>query len=156
MRLRNERGKDRQRQGRGGGGQVFGNHVAITVGGANGHFELNVFKPLIAAALLQSIRLLADAAASFTEHCVVGIRPNVERIESLMKKSLMLVTALNNKVRPPPLPFPNGDSTVGAVHSENPSPPTVDQGVCPYAIVWQSIVNYATPERLFNCCKDGA
>eukprot|EP00884_Botryococcus_braunii_P011276 jgi/Botrbrau1/20149/Bobra.0173s0051.1 len=78
--------------------KVFGNHVAITVGGATGHFELNVFKPMIAASLLQSIRLLADASASFTEHCVVGIQANRARIQQLVQQSLMLVTALNNKI----------------------------------------------------------
>lgn len=75
--------------------QVMGNHVAITVSGSNGHFELNVFKPVMIHNLLQSIRLLADGARSFTDNCVVGIEANVERIEELRDKSLMLVTALN-------------------------------------------------------------
>jgi fumarate hydratase, class II len=75
--------------------QVFGNHVSITVAGASGHFELNVFKPVLIFNLLQSIRLLADAAASFTENCVVGIEADRSRIAELMQRSLMLVTALN-------------------------------------------------------------
>jgi fumarate hydratase class II len=75
--------------------QVQGNHVAITVGGSNGHFELNVFKPVMVANLLQSARLLGDAAVSFTEHCVDGIEANKPRIEALLHESLMLVTALN-------------------------------------------------------------
>jgi fumarate hydratase class II len=75
--------------------QVMGNHVAVTVGGAQGHFELNVFKPLIVANVLHSIRLLADASMSFTDNCVVGIEPNRERIAKLRDESLMLVTALN-------------------------------------------------------------
>jgi fumarate hydratase, class II len=75
--------------------QVMGNHVTVTVGGANGHFELNVFKPVIANALLQSIRLLADATVSFTDNCVAGIEPNRDRIKELVEGSLMLVTALN-------------------------------------------------------------
>ncbi len=75
--------------------QVMGNQVAVSVGASNGHFELNVFKPMIAYNVLQSIRLLADGARSFTEKCVVGIEANVERIESLRDESLMLVTALN-------------------------------------------------------------
>src|SRR5512134_2292203 len=75
--------------------QVMGNTVAITVAGAQGHFELNVFKPVMIYNLLQSIRLLADACVSFTDNCVVGIVPNKERIAELMNKSLMLVTALN-------------------------------------------------------------
>lgn len=75
--------------------QVMGNHVAISVAGSNGHFELNVFKPVMIYNLLQSIRLLADSARSFTDHCVVGIEANEKRIKALMENSLMLVTALN-------------------------------------------------------------
>ena len=75
--------------------QVMGNHVGVTVGGATGHFELNVFKPLIAYNVLQSIRLLADAVVSFTDRCVVGIEADEERITDLTARSLMLVTALN-------------------------------------------------------------
>ncbi len=74
--------------------QVMGNHVAVTFGGAQGHLELNVFKPLIAYNVLQSIRLLADASSSFADRCVVGIVPNRERIDALLERSLMLVTAL--------------------------------------------------------------
>jgi len=75
--------------------QVMGNHVTVTVAGSNGHFELNVFKPVIIHNVLQSIRLIADAAVSFTDNCVVGIEANEERIAELMRNSLMLVTALN-------------------------------------------------------------
>jgi fumarate hydratase class II len=75
--------------------QVFGNHVTITFAGAQGHFELNVFKPVLIYNLLQSIRLLADAAVSFTTNCVQGIEANRERITEMMNRSLMLVTALN-------------------------------------------------------------
>uniref|UniRef100_A0A4X1THT6 Fumarate hydratase, mitochondrial n=1 Tax=Sus scrofa TaxID=9823 RepID=A0A4X1THT6_PIG len=75
--------------------QVMGNHVAVTVGGSNGHFELNVFKPMMIKNVLHSARLLGDAAVSFTENCVVGIQANTERINKLMNESLMLVTALN-------------------------------------------------------------
>ena len=75
--------------------QVFGNDVAINFGGASGNFELNVFRPMIAHNVLQSIRLLADGAQSFNDHCAVGIEPNRERIETLLGESLMLVTALN-------------------------------------------------------------
>ena len=74
--------------------RVFGNDTTITVAASQGHFELNVFKPVITYAVLQSIRLLADAANSFTDHCVVGIRANEPRIRELMENSLMLVTAL--------------------------------------------------------------
>tara|TARA_R110002074_G_scaffold306604_1_gene477631 strand:- start:1618 stop:3012 length:1395 start_codon:yes stop_codon:yes gene_type:complete len=75
--------------------QVMGNHVTITVAGSNGHFELNVFKPVMIYNLLQSIRLLADGCASFTQRCVVGITANEARIAKLRDESLMLVTALN-------------------------------------------------------------
>lgn len=75
--------------------QIIGNHVTVTVAGSNGHFELNVFKPVIIYNVLQSIRLLADAAVSFTDHCVSGIEPNKERLDKLLHESLMLVTALN-------------------------------------------------------------
>ena len=78
--------------------QVFGNHTTITVAASQGHFELNVYKPVIAYDLLQSIRLLADAAVSFTDNCVAGIRANEARIAELMKNSLMLVTALTPKI----------------------------------------------------------
>lgn len=74
--------------------QVMGNHTTVTIAGAQGHFELNVFKPVIAYNVLQSIRLLADAALSFTDNCVRGIEPNRERIAALVENSLMLVTAL--------------------------------------------------------------
>jgi fumarate hydratase, class II len=75
--------------------QVFGNDVAVNVGGASGNFELNVFRPMIAHNVLQSVRLLADGARSFNEHCAVGIEPNRVRIDALLNESLMLVTALN-------------------------------------------------------------
>ncbi len=74
--------------------QVFGNNATLTMAASQGHLELNVFKPVIAYTLLQSIGLLGDAAQSFTDHCVAGIRPNTARIAELMEKSLMLVTAL--------------------------------------------------------------
>jgi len=78
--------------------QVMGNDVAITIGGTQGHYELNVFKPLMAANFLQSARLLGDACVSFEEHCANGIQPNYDRIQELVDNSLMLVTALNTKI----------------------------------------------------------
>jgi len=74
--------------------QVIGNHMAVTMGGSQGHFELNVFKPLIGYNLLQSIRLISEASVSLTDNCIKGIEPNTERISELMERSLMLVTAL--------------------------------------------------------------
>jgi len=78
--------------------QVMGNDVAVTIGGTQGHYELNVFKPMMAANVLQSATLLADAAHSFEVNCVAGIEPNHERIKTLLDNSLMLVTALNTKI----------------------------------------------------------
>jgi fumarate hydratase class II len=78
--------------------QVFGNHTAITVAGSQGHFELNVYKPVLAYCMMHSIQLLSDAARSFTEHCVKGIRADEKRIRDLMQRSLMLVTALAPKI----------------------------------------------------------
>ena len=78
--------------------QVMGNHMTITVAGSQGHFELNVFKPVIICNLMQSIRLIADAAMSFTDNCVIGIVPNEKRIQNLLECSLMLVTALAPKI----------------------------------------------------------
>jgi fumarate hydratase class II len=78
--------------------RVFGNQTTVTVAGSQGHLELNVYKPVIAQAVLQSIHLLTDAAASFREHCVEGLEPNRERISDLLSRSLMLVTALAPKI----------------------------------------------------------
>jgi len=78
--------------------QVFGNHTAITVAGSQGHFELNVYKPVLAYCMMHSIQLMSDVTRSFTEHCVVGIRADEKRIRELMQRSLMLVTALAPKI----------------------------------------------------------
>jgi len=74
--------------------QVFGNHTTITVAGSQGHFELNVYKPVLAYCMMHSIQLMSDVARSFTEHCIEGIRADEKRIRDLMERSLMLVTAL--------------------------------------------------------------
>ena len=78
--------------------QIMGNHTTITFAGSQGHFELNVYKPVMAYNLLQSIQLISDASISFTDNCVVGIKPNTEQIKQLMNRSLMLVTALAPKI----------------------------------------------------------
>ncbi|HJM88915.1 MAG TPA: class II fumarate hydratase [Dehalococcoidia bacterium] len=93
--------------------QVIGNDVAVNVGGATGHFELNVFKPVIVYNTLQSIRLLGDAAVSFTDNCVVGIEANTDRIDELMQSSLMLVTALN-----PHIGYDNSAKVAKKAHTE--------------------------------------
>jgi fumarate hydratase class II len=94
--------------------QVMGNHVAVTVGGSNGHFELNVFKPVIIYNVLQSIRLLADATVSFADNCVAGIEANRSRIEALLHESLMLVTALN-----PHIGYDNAAKVAKTAYAEN-------------------------------------
>ncbi len=96
--------------------QVMGNQVAVSVAGSNGHFELNVFKPVIIYNVLQSIRLLADAAVSFTDNCVAGIVANKERINKLMNESLMLVTALN-----PHIGYDNAAKIAKKAHKEGTS-----------------------------------
>ena len=78
--------------------KVIGNDVSVTIGGMQGHYELNVYKPLMAANLLESSTLISDAVDSFNNNCVKGIKPNKKRIEELLNNSLMLVTALNNKI----------------------------------------------------------
>lgn len=93
--------------------QVMGNHVAITVGGSNGHFELNVFKPVMASNFLQSARLIGDASVSFADHCVAGIEPNRKRITQLLNDSLMLVTALN-----PHIGYDKAAATAKKAHKE--------------------------------------
>ena len=78
--------------------QIIGNDVAVTFAGANGHFELNVFKPLFAFNIIESSKILGDASLSFAENCIDGIKPNKKRIEKFLNDSLMLVTALNSKI----------------------------------------------------------
>jgi fumarate hydratase class II len=94
--------------------QVIGNDVAVSIGGMNGHFELNVFKPLIAANVLQSARLLGDACKSFNDKCATGIIPNHEVIREHLQKSLMLVTALN-----PHIGYENSAKIAKKAHQEN-------------------------------------
>lgn len=94
--------------------QVMGNDVAVSIGGSNGHFELNVFKPLIAANVLQSARLIGDACVSFTHKCAEGIEPNHDFIKRHLENSLMLVTALN-----PHIGYENAAKIAKKAHKEN-------------------------------------
>jgi fumarate hydratase class II len=93
--------------------QVMGNHTTVSVAGSHGHLELNVFKPVMINAVLQSIRLLADSAVSFTDNCVTGIEANTARIDKLMNESLMLVTALN-----PHIGYDNAAKIAKKAHAE--------------------------------------
>ncbi|NOS56018.1 MAG: class II fumarate hydratase [Cyclobacteriaceae bacterium] len=94
--------------------QVMGNDVAVTIGGSNGHFELNVFKPVIAANVLQSARLIGDACISFNDKCAIGIEPNLPIIKQHMENSLMLVTALNTHIG-----YENAAKIAKKAHKEN-------------------------------------
>ena len=94
--------------------QVMGNDLAVSIGGSNGHFELNAFKPLIAANVLQSARLIGDACASFNNNCVVGILPNFPILKQHLEKSLMLITALNTHIG-----YENAAKIVKKAHVEN-------------------------------------
>ncbi|CAH1762527.1 10798_t:CDS:10 [Entrophospora sp. SA101] len=94
--------------------QVMGNHTTITISGSNGHFELNVYKPVLIKNLLHSIRILSDACRSFRKNCVVGIKANEERIDKVMHESLMLVTALN-----PFIGYDNAASVAKKAYKEN-------------------------------------
>jgi fumarate hydratase class II len=96
--------------------QVMGNDVTISIGGSNGHYELNVFKPVMAANFLQSARLLGDACVSFNDHCAIGIEPNYEGIKKHVDNSLMLVTALN-----PHIGYENAAKIAKKAHKENKS-----------------------------------
>ncbi|HWV72068.1 MAG TPA: class II fumarate hydratase [Pseudosphingobacterium sp.] len=96
--------------------QVMGNDVAISIGGANGHYELNVFKPLMAANFLQSARLIGEACVSFNDHCAIGIEPNYDGIKKHVENSLMLVTALN-----PHIGYENAAKIAKKAHKENTS-----------------------------------
>ena len=93
--------------------QVIGNHVTVTVAGSSGHFELNVFKPVMIYNLLQSAKLIADACDSFNDNCVKGIEADEARIADLMRRSLMLVTALN-----PHIGYDNAAKVAKKAHTE--------------------------------------
>jgi fumarate hydratase class II len=94
--------------------QVIGNDVAVSIGGATGHFELNVFKPVIAANVLQSARLIGDACVSFNDKCAEGIQPNLDVIKKHMENSLMLVTSLNTHIG-----YENAAKIAKKAHKEN-------------------------------------
>jgi fumarate hydratase class II len=123
--------------------QVMGNHVAVTIAGSNGHFELNVFKPVIIYNVLQSIRLLADSAVSFTDNCVVGIKANKDRITKLMNESLMLVTALN-----PHIGYDNAAKIAKKAHKEGTS--LVEAGVALGLLTAEQFNSWVKPETMIG------
>jgi fumarate hydratase, class II len=123
--------------------QVMGNNVAITVGGSNGHFELNVFRPMMISNLLHSITLLSDGITNFTKFCVDGIVPNIERIQELLNNSLMLVTALN-----PYIGYDNAAKIAKNAHKKN---ITLKQSAVELGILSESEYdNYVIPKKMIN------
>ncbi len=123
--------------------QVMGNHVAVTIGGSNGHLELNVFKPVIIYNVLQSIHLLADASVSFTDHCVNGIQANRERIAQLMRESLMLVTALN-----PHIGYDNAAKIAKKAHKEGTS--LKEAGIALKLLTAEQFDQWVRPEQMLG------
>ncbi|MBN8531670.1 MAG: class II fumarate hydratase [Alphaproteobacteria bacterium] len=123
--------------------QVMGNHVTVTVAGSNGHFELNVFKPVMIYNFLKSVRLLADASRSFADHCVKGIEPNLARIDQLMKESLMLVTALN-----PHIGYDNAAKIAKKAHKEGTS--LLDAGKALGLLNEEQFKSWVRPEKMIG------
>jgi fumarate hydratase class II len=123
--------------------QVMGNHTAITVAGASGHFELNVFKPVMIYNLLQSIRLLADASHSFADRCVAGIEANRERIAELLERSLMLVTALT-----PHIGYDNAAKIAKKAHADG---TTLKEAALALGLVTEAqFDDWVRPERMLG------
>jgi fumarate hydratase class II len=123
--------------------QVMGNAVTVSVAGSNGHFELNVFKPVIIYNVLQSIRLIADACVSFTDNCVVGIEANKERITKLMNESLMLVTSLN-----PHIGYDNAAKIAKKAHKEHTS--LKEAGIALGLLTSEQFDSWVKPETMIG------
>ncbi|XP_011635292.1 fumarate hydratase, mitochondrial-like isoform X1 [Pogonomyrmex barbatus] len=122
--------------------QVMGNHVAISVGGSNGHFELNVFKPLMLANTLRSARLLGDGCSSFAKNCVVGITPNIDNIKKNLKESLMLVTALN-----PYIGYDKAATIAKYAHKEN---LTLKESALKHGVTAEQFDEWVKPEKMLG------
>ena len=123
--------------------QVMGNNTAVTVAGSNGHFELNVFKPVMIYNLLQSIKLIADGSRSFTDNCVEGIVANVERIEKLRDESLMLVTALN-----PHIGYDNAAKIAKKAHKDGSS--LKEAGIALELLTEEQFAEWVRPEKMIG------
>ncbi len=121
--------------------QVMGNAVSVSVAGATGHFELNVFKPVIAFNNLQSIKLLGDAAVSFTDNCIAGAEPNLERVDELMRSSLMLVTALN-----PHIGYDNAAAIAKKAHADNST--LLEAGLALGLFIEEQFAEWVRPEEM--------
>lgn len=122
--------------------QVMGNHVATTIGGSNGHFELNVFKPMMVANVLRSIRLLADSSKAFTTNCVDGIVANKEKIAQIMNESLMLVTALN-----PHIGYDKAAKIAKTAHKEG---TTLKESAIKAGVTEQQFNDWVKPEEMLG------
>ncbi|EPZ35407.1 fumarate hydratase [Rozella allomycis CSF55] len=123
--------------------QVMGNNAAISISGSNGHFELNVFKPVIIKNFLQSARLLTDACESFRKNCVIGIKANEERINTIMKESLMLVTSLN-----PYIGYDNAAKAAKKAHKEG---TTLKEAVLSLKLLTsEEFDRYVRPEKMIG------
>lgn len=122
--------------------QVMGNHVAISIGGSNGHFELNVFKPVMVANTLRSARLLGDASSSFAKNCVVGIVPNIDNIKRNVNESLMLVTALN-----PHIGYDKAATIAKYAHKEK---LTLKESALKHGITAEQFDQWVRPEQMLG------
>ncbi|XP_029156105.1 fumarate hydratase, mitochondrial-like [Nylanderia fulva] len=122
--------------------QVMGNQVAISISGSSGHFELNVFKPIMVANALRSARLLGDASASFTKNCVIGIAPNLERIEKNLSESLMLVTALN--------PYIGYDKAAAIAKHAHKEKLTLKESAVKHGITAEQFDQWVKPEQMLG------
>lgn len=126
--------------------QVMGNDVAISIGGSNGHFELNVFKPMIAANFLQSARLIGDACISFNDNCAVGIEPNTPMIQRHLENSLMLVTALN-----PHIGYENAAAIAKKAHKEGTS--LREAAIALNLLTSEKFTDWVKPEEMTGSLK---
>jgi fumarate hydratase class II len=126
--------------------QVMGNDVAISIGGSNGHFELNVFKPMIAANFLQSARLIGDACMSFNDNCAIGIEPNGPMIQRHLENSLMLVTALN-----PHIGYENAAAIAKKAHKEGTS--LRDAAIALGLLTSEQFTDWVKPEEMTGSLK---
>ena len=126
--------------------QVMGNDVAVTIGGMSGHFELNVFKPIMAYNIINSARLLGDACKSFNNNCAVGIEPNYKVIQEKLEKSLMLITALN-----PHIGYENAAKIAKKAHKEG---TTLLQAALALELVNETQFNeWVRPEEMIGSIK---
>ena len=123
--------------------QVMGNQMTMSVGGSNGHFELNIFKPMIIRNVQQSTQLMGDACVAFTDNCVVGIQANVDRINQLRDESLMLVAALN-----PRIGYDNAAKTAKKAHKEGTTlkEATISQGL----LTEEQFTQWVRPEDMLG------